>query len=436
MAEFFPLEELIRDRAEILLWMELFRWDLSVIDSIMYDDNPSTDDVRRLVYRHGPDRAYEILKGFVYDRPEEIRTDPEESSRFPLRSGESTGGSGSADEDIERAIRLRLNRGGEETARKFEGGGETDRDLLQCGIGCVRAKVGRSSKVRNLKPLVIYHAGCWDGFCAAWLLRKVYPNSEFFAAHYATDPPELEGRDVLIVDFSYPRETMREIIRKANTVTVLDHHKSAQAELEGLSDEFDNDPNYGGNVPVIEFDMSMSGGRMVFEHFKKELGSINPWLVFYTEDRDLWKWELESSREVNAGLRSYPLDFDVWDQLEKEPLILSRLMYEGSAILRRERQIVETHVRNSSEVSVAGYKILGVNATTLFSEIAGELAKDQPFGAAYFVRKDGLVQWSLRSNEAGLDVSEIAKQYGGGGHHHAAGFEVTMHQFKEMVGVQ
>jgi nanoRNase/pAp phosphatase (c-di-AMP/oligoRNAs hydrolase) len=32
--------------------------------------------------------------------------------------------------------------------------------------------------------------------------------------------------------------------------------------------------------------------------------------------------------------------------------------------------------------------------------------------------------FSLRSTEEGLDVSEIAKLYGGGGHKHAAGFKV------------
>lgn len=34
------------------------------------------------------------------------------------------------------------------------------------------------------KPLVIYHGGCWDGFCAAWLFRKAFPDAEFFPAQY------------------------------------------------------------------------------------------------------------------------------------------------------------------------------------------------------------------------------------------------------------
>jgi nanoRNase/pAp phosphatase (c-di-AMP/oligoRNAs hydrolase) len=69
------------------------------------------------------------------------------------------------------------------------------------------------------------------------------------------------------------------------------------------------------------------------------------------------------------------------------------------------------------------YRVPIVNATVLFSEIAGELAQGHPFAAVYFDRPDGKRQWSLRSAPEGLDVAEIAKAHGGGGHTHAAGFE-------------
>ena len=40
-----------------------------------------------------------------------------------------------------------------------------------------------------------------------------------------------------------------------------------------------------------------------------------------------------------------------------------------------------------------------------------------------FMMGQGFV-FSLRSEEGGLDVSEIAKKFGGGGHKHSAGFKV------------
>jgi oligoribonuclease NrnB/cAMP/cGMP phosphodiesterase (DHH superfamily) len=260
-------------------------------------------------------------------------------------------------------------------------------------------------------PLVIYHANCWDGFCAAWVARSKLGEIEGHAAHYGTEPPDVRGRAVYVLDFSYPRETMLRLWEEAEHLVVLDHHATARDALAGLD--------------FCTFDMSKSGGRLAWEHFYADAPS--PWLVDYTEDRDLWRHALENSEEVNASLRTLPLDFNAWDALLNEGpshyYPPGRLITEGRAIRRAERQIVETHVRNASRIAILGHDVPIVNATVLFSEIAGGLAEGEPFGVCYFDRKDGKRQWSLRSRDGGVDVSEIAKQFGGGGHKHAAGFE-------------
>lgn len=281
------------------------------------------------------------------------------------------------------------------------------------------------------KPLVIYHAGCWDGFCAAWVARKALGECDFHAAHYGTEPPDVTGRQVFILDFSYPRNVMVQIVGSAAWTCVIDHHKTAEQELRRLDEVLAPDL-------TVVFDMEKSGGRLAWEYFwdwrfnhldvmarpfcapvRRDLA---PWPVDYTEDRDLWRHALEGTEEINAALRSYPLDFELWDQLEqKDPR--STLYYEGKVIRRTERQIVETHLRHARQIDMDGHQIKAVNATVLFSEIAGELAKGAPFGACYFDRFDGKRQWSLRSDDNGLDVSLIAKAHGGGGHQHAAGFE-------------
>ena len=78
------------------------------------------------------------------------------------------------------------------------------------------------------------------------------------------------------------------------------------------------------------------------------------------------------------------------------------------------------------EVTIDPHVVLAVNATQNYSEVAGELAKDTryPFGACFFVRRDGLKIWSLRSdrNLGDFDVSAVAKLRGGGGHRNAASF--------------
>lgn len=69
---FIPDRSEISRRCELLLWMNLMGWDIYVQDSIMYLDNPSPEDVRRLVYQHGPDEALRLIKVFVDDRPIEV----------------------------------------------------------------------------------------------------------------------------------------------------------------------------------------------------------------------------------------------------------------------------------------------------------------------------------------------------------------------------
>lgn len=282
------------------------------------------------------------------------------------------------------------------------------------------------------KPLVIYHANCWDGFCAAWVARKALGEIEAVPAHYGQPPPDVSGREVYVLDFSYSFEAMADMASASKSFVVLDHHQTARKALADLEAMFITHnmagrANYGENI---------SGARMAWDYFGfigGWEGMASPWLVNYTEDRDLWRHALPDSENINAALRSYPLNFELWDEFHDTVGQREMFKREGEAIRRRERQIVADHVRNARIENFS--MLLGgpmqadhvlvpvVNATTLFSEIAGELAKGHPFAACYFDRQDGKRQWSLRSAPDGVDVSEIAKAHGGGGHRHAAGFE-------------
>ena len=134
-----------------------------------------------------------------------------------------------------------------------------------------------------MRPLVLFHGGCNDGFCAAWVYRRyVNPQSEFRAVQYNTPPPATENRDVVILDFSYERPLLMEMQEQANSLLVLDHHETAERELEGLE--------------YCIFAHDKSGARMTWEHFFDPRSQVSAedvhWLVGYTEDRDLWNWEL------------------------------------------------------------------------------------------------------------------------------------------------
>ena len=72
-------------------------------------------------------------------------------------------------------------------------------------------------------PLVIYHGGCPDGFCSAWIAQRVRPDAELVGCHHGDPPPRVAGRAVLMVDFSFPREVLVAMAAEADYVGNHDH---------------------------------------------------------------------------------------------------------------------------------------------------------------------------------------------------------------------
>lgn len=261
--------------------------------------------------------------------------------------------------------------------------------------------------------LCLYHKNCTDGLGAAWAVRRwllVSNNlqgARFETIQYGEAPPNVIDQDVIIVDFSFPRDILRIMNQQARSLIVIDHHKTAQNELAELD--------------YCIFDIDKAGCILTWEHY---FDTAPPELFYYLQDRDLWKWELPESKEVSAALRSYKPFFDVWDEFMTSAG-LQKLKAEGKAILRYQQQQIDAVLSRPVEtIIIGGHKVPCINSTHLISEIGNELAQGQPFAALYFDTIDGKRVFSLRSTDEGMDVSEVAARYGGGGHRNAAGFTI------------
>lgn len=282
------------------------------------------------------------------------------------------------------------------------------------------------------KPLVLYHGGgCRDGWTSAWLMfHALRSYCDLKAVNYSDgEVPDVTGRRVYIVDFSYPRDVLRKMIRDAESLLVIDHHKTAAAELDYMK--------------CCIFDMDHSGAFLTWQYLQQESlihqAAFNskwrgcgehwdspPQLVRYVEDRDLWKFELPHSRAINEYIRSFPMDVETFDQLAQTDLLTK--VECGERLVEAISQMVDIHVSHAQPVRIGDHEVPGVNATVYQSEVAGRLAEGQRFAAVWFDIAGGKRVYSLRSEPNGLDVSEIAKQFGGGGHKHAAGFTIESQQ--------
>ena len=287
------------------------------------------------------------------------------------------------------------------------------------------------------RPLVIYHGQCPDGFTAAWCAwRALEDTADYLPASYDDSPPDVSGRPTVhILDFSYPHEILQAMAKKARWVLVLDHHESRCADLGGHLYELGGEEKeqfYGHGNLTCHYHPAKSGARLAWESFHHPEPA--PFLIDLVEDRDLWRWKILGSREINAWLATQPRDFETWDTLAgcmKPAFVQEDWFYTGTSgkayshgetILRYQAGQIDFLCSLAREIEIGEHKVLAANAPVLQSEVAGKLAEGRPFGAVWYLTAEGRRRWSVRSTPEGIDVGKLAKEHGGGGHVHAAGW--------------
>lgn len=267
--------------------------------------------------------------------------------------------------------------------------------------------------------MCIYHGNCADGFSAAWTVhRALGGNVEFVAGVHQQPPPDVTDKRVVIVDFSYKRPVLLEMAKQAKEIVIIDHHKTAQADLVDLPD----------NVKTI-FDMEHSGAMLTWHYFFP--GETPPKLIEHVQDRDLWKFKLPFTREIQAAVFSHEYTFENWNWLMLKASI-DELIAEGKVIERKHFKDMHELLKVTARwMNIGGYDVRAANLPYTFSsDAAHELAIGGSFGACYWDTPTGRV-FSLRSTETGIDVSDVAKEFGGGGHKHAAGFSIPFSRASE-----
>lgn len=285
---------------------------------------------------------------------------------------------------------------------------------------------------------VIYHGGCPDGFTAAWAVKTAYPNSniEYIPYRYGQDPPDVTGKVVVIVDFSFKRETLMQMALEAKYLVILDHHKSAKDDLEGLQLE---------NSEIV-FDMDRSGAQIAWDYF--HLQDSRPWFVDYVADRDLWRHELPNTREISqtlvfdgyfwattAGARPFN-DFTKLDSLMECPPdeTKDQMAKRGATLLEAKNRECEMYSIAAKPAALTvnnkKYKVGLAGCPRAYRSDVGHLITktlDCDFAAVYWYDFHSDEWWiSCRGkDDSDIDLSEITSQLSnGGGHPKAAGFTI------------
>lgn len=265
--------------------------------------------------------------------------------------------------------------------------------------------------------LCLYHNDP-DGQCSAAIVRRALGTGMAFHALEIGDPLPWDSLDradlVVIVDYSLSLEDMERIRARADLVWV-DHHVTA---LERLGDAMSGVP---GERSVDE-----AGCVLTWMTFFP--GEPIPKAVVYIGDRDIWRHAHPETRPFGEGfyqLDADPTHDDLWEPLlNDDQALVGRIIADGKILYdARLHEIHQTIDVYGFEVAFEGHRTLAINDRGTGD--MGEAIRQAGYDIAYcYVEaiRGGKRQTFVTLYSAAVDVSVIARKYGGGGHRGAAGF--------------
>ena len=265
---------------------------------------------------------------------------------------------------------------------------------------------------------VIYHFPCADGFGAYFaakfnLERKI----KYIGLNYDKECPYIEGKNILVVDFSFKREKLEEL-RQKNRVMILDHHLSAQMELKNVEGAF--------------FDIYKSGAVLAWEYFSDDKV---PYFLELIQDIDLWKFKLEDSEAFNIVLKMHPFRYKTFLEYYNE-WALQKTIQKGRIILEYNNSIILSESKKAQKRILSTpigskyvVKVLNSSAQWLASQIGSKITNGSNEIALLWFYNHKSEQYivSLRASDTLINVGEIAEQFGGGGHKGAGAFSLDKH---------
>jgi oligoribonuclease NrnB/cAMP/cGMP phosphodiesterase (DHH superfamily) len=268
-----------------------------------------------------------------------------------------------------------------------------------------------------MTTLCIYHNDA-DGCASAAVVRHAIGEDAIMHEISYGEPTPWKKiakvKQVIIVDFSLPLQDMRRIASE-RMLTWIDHHKSAMEEVNDEAREWAGLRDLSEAACVLTW-------KYFFPH------KPVPRALILIGDRDIWRQEEPDAGAFNEGLQqeqTQPNNDQLWKPLLSDSLsAVDSLISKGQPLLDSRLLAMRRFVsRYGFPVIFEGMRTLAVNRRG--DADLGQHIRDLGYdiGYCYLEGSQGgkIVTFvTLFSNN--VDVSEIAKKYGGGGHEGAAGF--------------
>jgi oligoribonuclease NrnB/cAMP/cGMP phosphodiesterase (DHH superfamily) len=291
-------------------------------------------------------------------------------------------------------------------------------------------------------------------------LYKINYNMEFNTDIFAEDDV------VVFVDFSIPPEKMEELYSITKSVIWIDHHISAINKYYTYKDGY-----LINNVPGIRVD-GVAGcclSWMYFKHLGSDITGIRdiicnnhdnkhyvlnitdttesdklrkgiykhgPIINNHIGDNDIWKFELENTRDIISDIGFLSLSDN--GLIETEYLLkmvklnsdtYKNSIMRGKAINDYKRQLYSQMCKSSGECKliandeyISSLRCVALNASCCNSDVFDSLNEEYDIYIKFNLLPSGEYLYTFYSkNTNRIDASRVAQYYGGGGHKGAAG---------------
>jgi len=309
-----------------------------------------------------------------------------------------------------------------------------------------------------VKATVIHHSADYDGIFCREIARKFLPEAQLIGWHFGDPaiPVPSDKGPIYVMDlpvdqvfgFSYPlsmnvsdfgNQTAIQIMER---LIWIDHHKSS----------IDTHPK---DIPGYRID-GVAACRMAWQWFAhlqgfSKAGTVGV-LPMMDELPDIF--DFKNRRVVEPLAVRLAGEYDVWDHRDNDvdvafqfgldsqygidweklfrddfdvPLYVEKIVVAGRMAMqcyaKRDADVMRTR---SFLTGFEGFRFLCLNtakcSSNTFSALDVEATGHDALLAFYWTGKDWSVSMYHAAHRKELDLSEIAKRYGGGGHRGACGF--------------
>jgi len=281
----------------------------------------------------------------------------------------------------------------------------------------------------KMKTAIIYHKSDLDGIGSAAIALRVFPDAELYPAEYNQESykiTDFKDKMTIVVDFC--PEKIEEIREISSVFCWIDHHKSAMENHKELWESKVID-----GLRSIENSAITLTWKWFYPHEPLPLG------ILYIEDYDIWKFTFGKSTKEFCEYASLRLLFPEtieWRELFEGDELLDKYIQKGNVLIEAKDDRIRKSFKGVLKITKWGYNVGALNTNHDISDV-GNYICNNGYDVALVWRVsqrngEASVISGLRSKDE-VDVSKIAKMYGGGGHKNSSGFSLPLKEFIKLL---